>query len=845
MPRYQELRRPRLDALLSSADKYTLVVIQAPAGFGKSVLLRQWREACGSASVFVEETSRCLNSNKGVSQGLNCLKQIVRDHAEQILVFDDADELFSNEETGRWLVDLIEGRMRRSAIILASRKRLAVPLSKLRLQGRVLEIGRDELRFSSVEIKEHLPELDGDQLKQTADDTRGWPVAIQALKMSQAEREPADRLSGREKWLADYYREEVLSPLGPELIRFVRQTCIFKQFSAALCDYCFEQLGSAALIRQVEDAGIFLEALSKDRKWFAYEPLFSEFARYLLEEQPLAEAAGYHDRAAAWLEANDLIEDAFEHALACDQSRAAELLDRHAIQLSRTGRMRVVMALADRLPKSIVSAYPTLLLTMAQFSSIAWRTPEAEQLLSLLAGKRHMVGDDDRVQFMIRDQRMQVAFYEDDMPRTETLCRELLRDPSGADDAFIGHVCGSLLYAQREQFKFSETARLTETALRHFDKANEFYALIWHHTKVAPGLALTGDLGSAIEEAEKGYEVALRYTRRYPHLASAPALLLAGMKYERNEIEVATKLIDEYLPQSRGGLIDQLSAGYVTRSKIHQLRNEYERAYDITSVGLKVASERGLDRLKQHLLEELFRLLLETGEIAKLKRLALAEGFSAAWSEFLPTAASTTRDERRAMAWLHAHSFSQVDGAILLAKRWRDRLARAGARGARLSWDLALCRLHLAKGDEGDAVKMLRAGLEIAAAGRYIRRIMDEHSSVKQLIVAQNASSRIKVTSADRFVEDLSRLMIGTRPDLLLPPETSGGETVTRKLSQKELDILFMAGSGLSNREIAGKFGLTEGSVKWYLQQIYNKIGTRRRAALIGRARLLGLMPNK
>lgn len=844
MSKYRELRRPRLDRWIDLPEKPAVVVLQAPAGFGKSVLLRQWQAAYGSAWVFVEG-ARGAGSNKNQRRCLEALKGLVDEHVDGVVVFDDADGCFSDDRDGRSFIDLLEARSKQLTIILASRTKLAVPLSKLKLQGRVLEIGREELRFSPAEIRELLSGADEDQVAQIVQSTSGWPVAIQGIKIGEREESSVTSLSGRERWLAEYFREEVLSRLSKDLLEFVLKTCIFERFSASLCDHCFQRAGSAALIRQIEDAGIFLEALGKDRKWFAYEPLFLEFAQYQLEEDPLADAARYHDRAATWFEGNDLIEDAFEHALACGQTRAAELLDRHAIKLSRTGRMRVVMALADKLPKSIVSAFPTLLLTMAQFSSIAWRTPEAEELLGLLDERKDGRGEDDRVQFMIRDQRMQVAFYEDDMPRTEALCRELLRDPSGADDAFVGHVCGSLVYAQREQFKFSEASRLTETALRHFDKAHEFYALIWHHTKVAPGLVMIGDLSSAIEEAEKGYEVALRYTRRYPHLASAPALLLAAMKYERNEIEVATKFIDEYLPQSRGGFIDQLSAGYVTRSKIHQMHNEYGHAYDLMTAGLKVASERGLDRLKQYLLEELFRLLLETGEIAKLKRMAVSEGIAASWSEYFPTATSTTRDERRAMTWLHAYSFAEVDGAILLAKRWRDRLGRAGALGTRLSWDLALCRLHLARGDESDAVKILRSGLEVAAGGRYVRRIMDEHSSVKQLIVAQGESSGIKVTSADRFAEDLSRLMIGPRQELLLTAEPPANEAVTRKFSQKELDILFMAGSGLSNREIAGKFGLTEGSVKWYLQQIYNKIGTRRRAALIGRARLLGLMPNK
>ena len=157
-----------------------------------------------------------------------------------------------------------------------------------------------------------------------------------------------------------------------------------------------------------------------------------------------------------------------------------------------------------------------------------------------------------------------------------------------------------------------------------------------------------------------------------------------------------------------------------------------------------------------------------------------------------------------------------------------------------------MCKLLLAQGEENDAIKILRAALDVASAGRFVRRILDEEPSIKQLIVSQTTSSGIAPTSTDRFAEELVQLMSKRAPQPLLLKATSDNDaTAKRTFSQKEVDILFMAGSGLSNREIARKFGLTEGSVKWYLQQIYNKIGTRRRAALIGRARLLGLMPRE
>ena len=854
--------RPRVERLLSRVENHRVTTVVAPAGFGKTVLLRQWAEghaAAGKEVAFlsaksiksVRERSTKGSSRQPDGPTFEEVKRLFGQTEGGLLIIDDADHIFRTPISGRWLISHLETGPRTLQIVLSSRRRLPVALSRLRLQGELFEIDRDVLRFSDEEASQFLRTVPMPDVQRLVTKTRGWAAGLRVLKMQRRYHDDDTAMSdvsGREELLASFFREEVFAGQPAKLIEFVKLSSLFGRFSASLCDFCFEQTTSAIAIRDAEDAGLFVEPLDKERRWFRYEPLFLEFLRAQHEEKRIGSSSIFHKRAASWFEANNLIEEAFEHSILHDLQSAAALLDRHAIVLSRTGQMRVVIALAKRLPISVISGFPTLLLTMAQFSSIEWRTTDSQELLKILdrREKTNAARNDDerQMEFLLKDQKMQVSFYEDDMFRVEAQCKELLRNLVGVEDAVVGHVYGCLLYAQREQFNFTEFSRLTETARRYFDRGGEVYPLIWHHVKVTPSFFMLGNLSAAADEAKQGYEIALRYARQFTHLASAPALLLAAICYERNEIDEANRLVQEYLPQSRGGLIDQLIAGYLTRSKIFCTSKDYDKALETVQGGLKLASDRGLDRLKQYLIEEQFRLLSICGELEKLRRLSHDEGFPISSKALFPTSGSTTRDERRAMAWIHAHAVVDAQGAVALAKRWRERLLRAGADGAQLSWNIMLVRLLATIGDEVGAVRILRSSLDLAAKGPFYRKFLDEDRIILTLVANQQSASRIVATPTDQFIDDIVQLSGMSKKDSQAQPDKLGlGAVANKRFSQKELDILFMAGSGLSNREIGKKFGLTEGSVKWYLQQIYNKVGTRRRAALIGRARFLGLAP--
>jgi LuxR family maltose regulon positive regulatory protein len=115
---------------------------------------------------------------------------------------------------------------------------------------------------------------------------------------------------------------------------------------------------------------------------------------------------------------------------------------------------------------------------------------------------------------------------------------------------------------------------------------------------------------------------------------------------------------------------------------------------------------------------------------------------------------------------------------------------------------------------------------------------------IRRLLQEQLSASPIQSSPTDLFVGELLRLDGLDSPDgVHIRDRASSPQVASGPLTRTEIEILEMANAGLMNREIGQRMGMTEGSVKWYLQQIFNKIGIRRRAGALAHARSLGLLP--
>ena len=374
----ESVPRTALVNRLRAAGAFPIVLVVAPAGYGKTTLLSQWaaRDARPFAWVSVDERDNdpyvLLKHVAAALDRIEPLGAHVTEAFERperpvwdaivprlsaelssrawpfVIVLDGADALVSNDSTEAIGI-LIENIPPGSMIALTGRTLPRVPIAALRVAEPLLEIGPYELALSRREAEILLRasgvELDETELAELLRRTEGWAAG---LRLAFASENLVGSLHGDNRHIADYLRSEYLSRLDPRVLRFLQRTSVLERMCAPLCNAVLSSRGSAAELEEIERANLFLVQLDHHRGWYRYHHLFRDLLQRELAEQEPDLVPVLHRRAAAWYEAHLDPESALFHAHAAgDIDDVARILGSIAQQVHDSGRAAVVEGWLD------------------------------------------------------------------------------------------------------------------------------------------------------------------------------------------------------------------------------------------------------------------------------------------------------------------------------------------------------------------------------------------------------------------------------------------------------------------------------------------------------------------
>ncbi|MBA4228733.1 MAG: helix-turn-helix transcriptional regulator, partial [Hyphomonas sp.] len=349
-----------------------------------------------------------------------------------------------------------------------------------------------------------------------------------------------------------------------------------------------------------------------------------------------------------------------------------------------------------------------------------------------------------------------------------------------------------------------------------------------------------GKTETAKQFLREAQEIARQREEEVPGLGALPALPMAEILYECGELEEAGSLVDQYMPSIRQwGFVDQVASGYLVRARLSAAEGDLASALSVLEEAHLVAIECGLDRLRAMVVSEQVRTLIKSGQLEQAEQLfyscdLVTEG------EPVPTLNPSRLNEWLAIAWLRIemHRFRLVRSRKV-ARRWLEFVRRRGAVRSALSFELLLAEIAVLAGNRSEARRSVRSAVELAEPGGWVRPFLDEGEAIGSLIIEAYSSGPILDNPVDKFADRLVRSLTGNAQI-----EDEEGEEFgpSGGLSLREIEILTQVSGGLRNREIGDRLGLTEGTVKWYMQQIYDKLGVRRRPQAVLRARQLGIL---
>ena len=863
------VRRVRLYDRLSSAGPGCVSLVCAPAGSGKSVLIRSWAEAEGlgdrlawvsiergerdgqrfwlsviNALADVVESVKRPTPSPSFSSGLIVERLLLElDELEEpvVLVIDDVHELHSAEAL-EWLERFLADLPARLQVVLATREDPRLGLHRLRLTGQLTELRSPDLRFSVDETGELLLaagiRLSESDIALLYERTEGWVAGLRLAAISLAQHPDPQRFvrefSGSERTVAGYLLAEVLERQPAEVCELLLRTSLLDRVSGPLADFLTGSSGSERVLQQLEDANAFVSSLDARRTWFRYHHLFAELLQLELRRLAPAAVVSLHRAAAEWFAHEEHFVEATRHAQAArDWSEASRMLADHFFDLALDGRIATVRDLLAAFPEAVAAADAELALVFAAVRLLSGEPEESGVYVQLAQHLADTVAVERRPRFQVSLEvlRLVVARWRGDFDTVLDATRAL-------DEA---------LAAQPTIERTASDARRAVAVM------NLGIAELWSLR-----------VNDARQHLERGLELSRRAGRPWleiaplGHLAIAEPLSGEPLSVGFRRSEEAVRIADTNGWSEDPVIVTPLAAGAMALlwlAQFDECEQWLDRAERVLQPGGEPATEllvhhaRGLSRLAQrqfdealdafHAAERMQTLL--GGEHAlwielrsRMLQTQIAKGDTAAVRAALAgmTAQERDRGEMRIASAILYLADDQPEPAVeALGPVIERNVVSLHRRWAAIESSLWDAVAHDRVGHRRASEDSLERALELAEQEGVILPFV--LAPVHQLLEKLPGHRTAHAT----LLRAILAVLAGSSP-----PRRGKPTPLREELSEAELRVVRYLPSNLKAPEIAAELCVSGNTVRTHLRHIYAKLDAHDRNSAVTRARELGLL---
>jgi LuxR family maltose regulon positive regulatory protein len=811
------------------------------------------------------------------------LNSIALAQRDIVLILDDY-HVIDAQSIHDGLAFLLEHAPAHLHLVIASRSVPPLSLARLRACGAVQEIDGADLRFTGDEAAAFFQQVMGldlpmEDVVALEKRTEGWITGLQLAALSlQKQTDPSQfvaTFSGSHRYIADYLMEEVFYQQPEAIQMFLLCTSILDRLMGSLCEAVSGQRDSQALLELLDQQQLFVVPLDNERRWYRYHPLFAEMLRHHLDSVWPREDVELHRRACTWYEAHGLTAEAIHHALqANDAEHAADIIEQAAGSMFAPGERGTLLNWLNALPDEVVFSRPQLCLVYAWILTLTNHLDPVESYLQLV----EQALDCTRMMLSVQEIRGQIAairatmaLTKRELPRAVAFFRQALMDLPEENVSLRNIVSFHLNIARQLSGEVTSASQMREN-MQLSDAANMDIPVLVNQAQL---LARQGQLHPAFVTFQQALQRAdQQHLKHQQHLKQLPGIAIAAVSigsvlYHWNRLDEARSQIQEGIQRARQeGSLLALMEGNITLAHIVHAQGNDEQAwealqqiqqltaqYDFPWLREQAAAQTAWLWLTQDNIEEAASLL--KGQDIRVDNVERVEMLRTGWNLFTYTVLA-----RLLLARGHLDQALGLLGTL-------QHVSEEVERTSNLLEILNLSALALSKqGQLSEALSLLQQSLNLAEPGGYIRVFVDEGAPMAALL-AKLLDSRRKThlskppDTAAAYIEKLlvafevgAMAMASIAPILTStskdsPPESRGdachrpgtfAQPLVEPLSEREMEILRLIASGLSNQEIAHHLYIAVGTVKVHMHNICGKLNARNRVQALTRAQELHLL---
>jgi LuxR family maltose regulon positive regulatory protein len=880
------VHRPVLYEKLNTGLSRKLILISAPAGFGKTTVVSDWIDQhkipaawfsldigdndpvdfliyiiSGIQSIhptFGKGAIKLLNSpNRPSVESIASLliNEIFNINLNFLLVLDDFHLIKSDEvlKLMAYLLDHIPGNIH---IVILTRSDPALSVSRLRSQNQLVELRSSDLSFSANDIsilfnKKLKLGLSIEDVISLEKKTEGWIAGLQLTALSMQGREDISGFikdfKGDNSYIMDYLMEEVLRIQTDDIKEFLLHTSVLEQMSAPLCNSVLSRNDSQLILEKLDKSNMFVIPLDDERNWYRYHHLFAELLRQRFQLRDKAAINTLHNKACEWFEQHNMFDLAIGHALAIhNHQKSIQLIGSVVEKMWENGQHAAILKYGNLLPEELIQKNTSFSLYFSWILIISGQIKKAEPfLLSAESNTQNIIDKKNSSDQEIRYNKkllgkISVAFaylysITANAEKTFHYGKIAMENLTEDDPLWFSWGWYSIGIAETVRGHIKESVEAYGKALAYGKKSGNIYlissiAMNLAYLEVRMGLYTSAyrkcsDLITFMKE--RGYSQITKSEATYAGLYSC----MAGIECMRTDFEEALKNVKIAYNLSKN---DSNNSYKVIVLMVYWLI--------LTGRGDKAGAEK---------------MLNETENIIKLYKVA-----PAAMAIFVASKGKTLIEQYQ-LEKAHeifaengisldnnispTFNFSYFSYAYLLitesrfveAEKLLSKLLTATLAASRTE-DLIVIKtlftiLYNEAGNREKAIINLIESMEYAASEQILMQYLYYHSKIGELLrEVFKLQATGKTNIPNKTIEKL-KFAIGKR-------EKNKEINISEGISSRELDTLKLIAEDLSNQEIADRLFISLNTVKTHLKNIYLKLEVDNRAKAVIKAKELRMI---